>query len=67
MYIILGSAFIFLIIFIAICIVTSFHLKIRQKELNEFKEMLMAFAPHITQDELRETYINFIGEIKYYE
>ena len=66
--IILRIAFIILIIFIILNqISTHFYQKSRQKEWDEVKSMLIEFAPYITQDELRETYINYISEIKYYE
>ena len=67
---ILGCAFIFLIVFIVFLIVSriliKFYLKNHQREWDEHKAMLKAFAPYITQDELREAYINFIDEIKGY-
>ena len=67
---ILGCAFIFLIIFIVFFIVSrilvKFYLKSHQREWYEQKAMLKAFAPYITEDELREAYINFIDEIKCY-
>ena len=63
----LGSAFIFLIAFFVVNrILTHFSLKSHQREWDEHKAMLKAFAPYITEDELREAYINFIDEIKCY-
>ena len=65
--IMLVCAFIFLVVFfVANQILTNFRLKAHQKEWDEIKAMLIAFAPHITQDELRETYVNFINEIQGY-
>ena len=63
----LGIAFIFLIAFLVVNrILTCFRLKTHQMEWEEHKAMLKAFAPYITEDELREAYINFIDEIKCY-
>ena len=64
---ILGSAFIFLIAFFVMNrILTHFRLKNHQKEWDERIEMLTAFAPYITPDELRIAYVKFIDEIKCY-
>ena len=62
----LGCFLIFSIIFIIDRITTNIHLKRHQKEWDELKAMLVAFAPSITQDDLREAYINYIDSIECY-
>ena len=65
--IILGGAFMLSIAFLIILHISNyFHLKNQQKEWDELKETLLAFAPYITEDELRAVYINFINQIKCY-
>ena len=45
---------------------TRIYLKRAQREWDELKVTLKAFAPSITQDELREAYVNFIETVGYY-
>ena len=64
---ILGSAFIFLIAFFIVNrALTYFRLKNCQKEWDELIEMLTAFAPYMTHDELKIAYVKLIDEIKCY-
>ena len=62
-----GCVLICLMAFILITLISvNFSVRKRQKEWDELKAMLVAFAPSITQDDLREAYINYIDSIECY-
>lgn len=64
--VLIAFAFMVLLVLVIQHILANLRLKRHQKEWNALKEMLIAFAPSISENELREAYLQYIESIECY-